>query len=178
MKYIFVLFFLLFNLIQVKAEFITTYPSYNYLNSQAINKDLNALEKYALNKTYRRESDLERLERLENLAFGATQFGDLDRRFSNVERAILSRPKSQPQQSLLNNLANYFSGQATGFTPNLTPYPRMNNLGGFTSNPYLFTPNPNYNSNRFENYSNGLFGGGWRQSGHNFGTGSSIRILD
>ena len=74
-----------------------------------------------------------------------------------------------------NNIANYFAGQATGYTPNITQY---NNLGGFTSNPYAFTPVPGYNNNNFEQYSNGIFGGGWGMSGSNYGTGSSIRILD
>lgn len=139
------------------------------------NGNLNALEKYALNRTFRRESDLERLERLENLAFGATQYGDLHSRYRNVENAILSRPQINPKKNLLNSIANYFNGQATGFTPSLMPY---NNLGGFSSNPYNYNSIPGYNNNSFEQYSNGIFGGGWGVSGSDFGTGSSVRILD
>ena len=153
-------------------------PECHYNNPYISHNDLNALEKYALNKTYRRESNLERLERLENLAFGATQNGDIYSRYRNVENAILSRPKYGTKNSLLNNIANYFAGQATGFTPNLIPYNGYTNLGGFSSNPYAFTPTPGYNNNSFEQYSNGIFGGGWGISGHDYGTGSSVRILD
>ena len=148
---------------------------YNHTFSK---QKLNELEKYALNRTYRRESNLERLERLENLTFGATQFGDLENRYRNIENAIYSRPQYKTKNSLLNNIANYFSGEATGFTPNLIPYPTYNNLGGFSSNPYMYRHNNGFNNNSYEQYSNGIFGGGWGYSGQDFGTGSSIRILD
>lgn len=153
-------------------------PDCHHYNPYLSKNDLYTLEKYALNKTYRRESDLERLERLENLAFGASQSGDIYSRYKNVENAILSRPKYGTKQSILGNIANYFAGQSTGFTPNLIPYPDFNNLGGFNSNPYLFTPNSNYGNTNYEQYSNGIFGGGWGFSGQNYGTGSSIKILD
>lgn len=153
-------------------------PRCHYNNPYLSQNDLNALEKYALNKTYRRENDLQRLERLENLAFGATQSGNIYNRYKNVENAILSRPKYGTKTSFLNNLANYFSGQATGFTPNFTPkftpsYPGYANLGGFNS-----YPSSDFLNNNFEQYSNGIFGGGWGISGHDHGIGSSIRILD
>ena len=149
-------------------------PQCHYFNQPLSKKDLNALEKYALNKTYRTESDLQRLERLENLAFGTTQYGDMTSRYQNVENAILSRPQYNQKRSVLNNIASYYAGQTTGFTPNLMPY---NNLGGFSSNPYAFTPTPGYNNNSFERYSNGIFGGGWGISGSDYGTGSGVRIL-
>lgn len=148
------------------------YPPYSSLSR----KDLNALEKYALRKTYGNDSDLQRLERLENLAFGAVQSGNPLVRYRNVENAILSRPQYGTRQSLFNNLANYFAGQTTGFTPSITSYPNYTNFGGFSSNPYMFTPG--YGNNSFEQYSNGIFGGGWGISGNDFGTGSSVRILD
>lgn len=150
-------------------------PECHYNHSYLSKNDLNALEKYALNRTYKRENDLARLERLENLAFGATQYGDIHSRYKNVENAILSRPQYNQKRSMLSNIANYFVGQSTGFTPNLIPY---NSLGGFSSNPYAFTPAPGYNNNSFEQYSNGIFGGGWGVSGSDYGTGSSVRILD
>lgn len=211
---VFVFLLVIFNLIPVSAEIISTYPLNNTFNSKLkmnqpktiytspqvsrrqnrlrnshchrthdynpyVSKDdLYALEKYALNKTYRRENDLQRLERLENLAFGARQSGDLYSRYKNVENAILSRPKYGTKQSVLSNIANYFAGQATGFTPNLIQYPTYNNYGGFSSNPYLFTPGSNYGNSNYEQYTNGIFGGGWGFSGQNYGTGSSINILD
>ena len=98
------------------------YPHYNcpechYNGDYLSHGNLNALEKYALNKTYRKESDLTRLERLENLAFGATQLGDLDSRYTNVEQAILSRPKYKTKNSMLGSLANFLAGTPTGYTP-------------------------------------------------------------
>ena len=154
------------------------YPNRHYYNPYLSKEDLAALEKYSLNKVYRRENDLQRLERLENLAFGASQSGDIYSRYKNVENAILSRPKSNIKQSVLNNIANYFAGQATGFTPNLIQHPIYNNFGGFNTSPNLLFPGANYGNTNYEQYSNGIFGGGWGISGQNYGTGSSIRILD
>ena len=146
----------------------------NYLSS----RDLNALEKYALDRTYQRENDLKRLERLENLAFGAAQSGNIFSRYKNVENAILSHPKQVQKRSFISNLANYFAGQTTGLTPSLMPYSSYNSLGGFNNNPYLFTPTPGYSNNNFEQYSNGIFSGGWGHMGQDYGTRSSIKMLD
>lgn len=139
--------------------------------------NINSLERYVFDKTYRRQSDLERLERLENLAFGAIQNGDINDRFRRVETAILSRPKSNIKRSVLGNIANYFVGTATGITPSVFSDngSNYNMLGGFSD----FYPYPNYSNHTMEQYSNGMFGGrGWGFSGNDFGTGSSIRILD
>lgn len=153
-------------------------PEFNFNNYYLSSSNLNALEKYAFNKNYKRDNNLQRLERLENLAFGAIQAGDLESRYKNVENAILSRPQYKTKNSFLNNVANYFAGQTTGFTPNLIPYPSYSSLGGFTARPYAYMPNPGYSNNNIEQYSNGIFGGGWGYSGSDYGTGSSIRILD
>ena len=166
---------------------ITTVPKYsknkfiphsNYYIQPFSQKKINALEKYALNKTFVNDNDLQRLERLENLAFGATQYGDVQNRYKNVERAILSRPQYKTQNSVLNNIANYLAGQPTGYTPNLMPYQVYDNLGEVSTNPYIFAPGNRYSNNSFEQYSNGIFGGGWNYSGNDYGTGSSIKILD
>ena len=82
-------------------------PQCHYNNPYLSSNDLSALEKYALNKTYRRESDLARLERLENLAFGTIQEGDIHNRYHNLETAILSRPQYKTKNSLLNNIFSY-----------------------------------------------------------------------
>ena len=147
------------------------------------NRDLGTLDKHALNKTYRRDSNLTRLERLENLAFGATQAGDLQHRYRNVENAILSRPPYRTKNSMLGTLANYFLGQTTGFTPAINEnnfMPAMNLPAGLGPTNYggNFYPAPGINNQRFEHYSNGLFGGGWGMSNGSFGNGSSIRMLD
>lgn len=150
--------------------------NYRHYYTNYRNRDLSMLEKYALNKTYRNQNDLQRLERLENLAFGAVQYGDLNSRYRNVETAILSRPSEQNiKRSVLGNLANYVGGQLTGLTPNLSSdnFSNITPLGGFSNN------YPSYSNSSFEQYSNGLFGGhGWGLSGQNFGNGTSVRILD
>ena len=149
------------------------YNPYRYQTNNIIpSQSLNALEKYAFNKSYSRENDLQRLERLENLAFGASQYGDLESRYQNVENAILSRPQYNVKRSVLGNIANYFAGQATGVSPSLTT--GVVPFGGYSN----FMPSPNYNNNRIEQYSNGIFGGGWGISGNEYGSGSSIKILD
>ncbi len=131
--------------------------------------NLNALERYALKKNYTRESDLSRLERLESLAFGAVQEGDLTTRYQNVENAILSRPPQNGyKRSVIGSIADFLGGQMTGFTPSLN--------SGFGND--VFSNYPTYSNTRAEQYSNGIFGGGWGVQNQNFGNGSSIRILD
>lgn len=145
--------------------------------------DIGALEKYALNKTFKRESDLQRLQRLEMATFGSIQSGNLDSRYDNVSNAILSRPKDNFKTSILRNLGNYISGQTTGFTPSI-----MNNQGYYGSNynsrfspAYGFSPNPfpsTFDSGRIVEYGSSPFNRGYRVN--NFGTGSStgVTILD
>ena len=141
----------------------------NYISPSS----LNALEKYAFNRSYRTENELRRLERLENLAFGSVQSGDIISRYNNVEAAILNRPKeTSTKQSLLNSIGNYFMGQATGFTPSLG-----NNYSYNPSRTNMFG-NPDYNTVRTEQYSNGLWGNGYRINDQSYGSGSSLRILD
>ena len=79
--------------------------------------EMNALEKYAFNRNFSRENNLERLQRLEMQAFGAIQQGDFNTRYDNVRSAILSRPKAHTNSSIWRNIGDYFSGQMTGFTP-------------------------------------------------------------
>ena len=139
----------------------------HYLSKQ----DLAALEKYSMNKTFGGDSELRRLERLENLAFGSVQSGDIYSRFQNVESAILARPKYQeysPKQSILSALGNYFAGQATGLSPSL-----IQNFGDNSLN-----SSPTYSMQRQDYYNNGIFGNGYRNYSNNYGSGGSLRILD
>lgn len=141
------------------------YTPYNNISSE----NLNALERYALKKNYARETNLSRLERLESLAFGAVQEGDLTTRYHNVENAILSRPpQNNYKRSVIGNIADFFGGQMTGFTPSIN--------SGFGTD--IFSNYPTYSNSRAEQYSNGIFGGGWGIQNQNFGNGSGIRILD
>ena len=153
---------------------VVTRPVQNYYGSYrpALSaRDLTALEKYTFNRIYPRDYPLVRLERLEDAAFGCIQNGDLATRYKNVENAILSRPNSISnvnRRNWLGGLANYFAGQATGLTPSVV-VPNYDN--------YSPVYGPNYGTQRYESFSNGIFGGGYNMMNQNFGNGSSIRIL-
>jgi hypothetical protein len=142
------------------------------------NTNLNALEKYAFNRIYSRETNLQRLERLESIAFGAVQQGDIDTRYQNVEKAILARPKNDyyKKQGLFNVVRDYYKGVTTGITPSvtyqgLTPYDTPYDI-------YNNSYNPTYGTQRIDNFSNSIFGNGYRVLNQNFGTGSSVKIID
>ena len=128
--------------------------------------DMNALEEYAFSKTYPRENFINRLQRLENQAFGAIQEGDVYNRYENVRAAILSRPKQNYKTSVLRSIGDYFSGQMTGFTPSI-----QNSNSSFSYFPSSY-------GNTFESgYTNPW---GSRYHVNNYGTGSysGVRILD
>lgn len=157
------------------------YQPYNCYPSPL--SDIGALEKYALNQNYPRESSLQRLQRLEMEAFGAIQSGDINSRYSNVKNAILSRPKQNYKTSFIKGLGNYFSGQMTGFTPSFSStntYPYTTSFNPNYYSPSLnYAPYPTtYGNSAVTEYSRGPFGGGYRIN--NFVTGSSggIKILD
>lgn len=135
--------------------------------------DIGMLENYILNKNYKNESDLERLERLEMQAFGAIQSGDINSRYDNVRSAILSRPQpTRVKNSLLNTVSNFFGGQMTGFTPSLDNDPFFAD-SFFNQNPYPTT----YGTQSAASYSRPFGGGSHIQ---NFGTGSTcgIQLID
>jgi len=127
--------------------------------------NLSALEKYAMNRIFPKESELNRLERLEELTFGSVQSGDIQSRYKNVESAILASPQNNYKQSWRNNFNNFLIGQPTGITPNISPF--------FSQN-----YNPSYNNSRIEQFSNGIFGNGFRIHNNSFTSGSGIRLLD
>ena len=139
--------------------------------------DLSALEQYTLNRNFTRESDLERLQRLEMQAFGAVQQGDINTRYDNVRNAILSRPKNNYRTSLIRNIGNLFGGQLTGFTPSFNSSfdddPFFSSNSSFTTTQFPST----FGSTSTTGYSS-PFGKGYRVN--NFGTGSStgVHILD
>ncbi len=174
---LFVCFLLLVNTIPVFAKTVTTTRPYYYnpynggYYSPRYSNGLNALERYALNRSYARENAIQRLERLENLAFGAAQAGDLDTRYQQVENAILNRPKYNGyRNSFKNALGNYIAGQATGVTPSILTQDLMPAYTtGFA---------PQYTNSNIMQYSSFPFGGrGYRVMNNNYGTNSGIRIL-
>lgn len=180
---LFVCFLMLVNVAPVlAAKTVTTTRSYNYYNPYRrgyypppnpyrYSNGLNALERYALSRSYGRENDIQRLERLENLAFGAVQNGDLDTRYQQVENAILSRPKYNGYKNTFRNvLGNYIAGQATGVTPSIITQDLMPSYTtGFA---------PQYTNSNVMQYSSFPFGGrGFHVMNQNYGTNSGIRIL-
>lgn len=150
------------------------YRHNNYYQSEILPRDLTALEKYSMNRAYPRESSIRRLERLENLAFGSIQTGDIGARYKNVETAILSRPKNNIKRTALGNLTNYFLGRTTGITPSV-----YDSFGNYMPAYDNFIHNGSGITNsRINQYSNGIFGSGYSIYNSNIGNGSSVRILD
>lgn len=152
------------------------HPTKHYTRPLPI-ESINALEKYSLNRVYKNDNPISRLERLETEAFGAVQHGDLISRYENVEAALLSRPKNyySPKRSLINNIATFFAGQPTGITPPIGINPQFN------SYPYGYNtiyPNQGNSIQNYDTYSNGLFNRGYNVYNNNTGNGASIRILD
>ncbi len=143
----------------------------NYFSTSSLT-DLSALEKYTLDKTYSRESDLQRLERLETEAFGAIQQGDINSRYENVRSAILSRPKQNYKTSWLRNLGNFFSGQMTGFTPSFDNDPFFSG-SSFAGTPYPTT----YGNSNITQYAS-PWGSGYHINNYGTGSGCGVKILD
>ena len=142
-------------------------PSRMNRNHRSVFSDINNLERYAMNRNFTRDNDRTRLERLETLAFGAVQEGDIYTRYNNARNAILSRPKQNYKTSLLQSISNYFNGQLTGCTPSITPdissdlYSYPSDFSQSSSTEYI-TP----------------WGRGYKTNNYSTGTGSGVRILD
>lgn len=154
---------------------------YRQFNRPISKSGLKKLEKHVWGRHFSNESNLERLERLEEIAFGAVQSGDLNRRYENIESVLLSRPAYKTRENIISTLGNIVFGQPTGFTPNITSqelngYDQFAPFGGD-----YFAPGyrglSSYGNNMVEHYSNGLFGGGWGSFHNSTGTGSGVRIL-
>lgn len=138
--------------------------SRGYMSNENLS-DMNALEKYTFNRNYSRENNLSRLQRLEMQAFGAIQDGDINSRYRNVRSAILARPKQNPKASLLRNISDYFSGQMTGFTPQIY----RQNCDNYD--------NSNFSNQSFQSYST-PWSSGYRMNNSSSGSGIGIKILD
>ena len=92
--------------------------------------------------------------------------------------------KINQKRSLMRRISNYFQGVPTGFTPSVTPdlsqnlspmfLPGLMPYGGMNS----YYPQGSFGNNNFEQYSNGIFGGGWGLHNDNFTSGTGVTILD
>lgn len=137
-------------------------PHRRYTKNRSVFYDINDLERYAMNRNFTKDSDLTRIERLETLAFGAVQQGDIYTRYDNVRNALLSRPKPNYKTSFLRGLSNYINGQLTGFTPQLD-----------NSYPYA----SDYNKQSYTEYSS-PFGKGYKTNSYGYNNNSGIQFLD
>lgn len=158
-------------------RYYNAYPRRRFFNnnnfvSTTSFSDLGALEKYTLDKTYSRDSDLQRLERLEMEAFGAVQQGDVNSRYDNVRAAILSRPKQNYKTSFWRNIGNFFGGQMTGFTPSLDNDPF------FSGSSFASTPFPTTYGNSNVTQFASPWGSGYRINNYGTGSGCGVKILD
>jgi len=157
-----------------RPQIANRYAYYNYPHSYYnMHKnygfsDIQALEKYALDRSYSRDNNLARLQRLEMQAFGAVQQGDPYTRYKNVRSALLSRPKQNYKTSVLRTLSDYFSGQLTGYTPSVDNYSLENDN---------FSVSPSFGQSFDTNYRT-PFGRGQRTYNYGAGSSSSVRILD
>jgi len=137
-----------------------------YTKNSSIFSDINELEKYAMNRNFTKDSDLTRLERLETIAFGAVQEGDIHSRYNNARNVLLSRPKQNPRNSILKNISNYFNGQLTGFTPPI-------NSSNTNIHPYSSGYERDYYSESISPW-----GRNFKTNHYGIGSGTGIRILD
>ena len=138
--------------------------------------DLSALEKYTFNRSYGRESDLDRLQRLEMQTFGAIQAGDINTRYDRVRNAILARPKQNYRTSWFRNIGNFFGGQLTGFTPSFDS--SFDNDPFFSSSAFSGIPYPSSYGNSSVSQFSGPYGSGYRLNNYGTGSTSGVRILD
>lgn len=140
-------------------------PRRSFRRNSSAFYDINDLERYAMNKNFTRDSDRVRLERLETLAFGAVQEGDIYTRYDNVRNAILSRPKQNYKTSVLRSINDYFNGQMTGFTPSLSQSDSYGNNSGFFG----------------KSYSSGYstpWSHGFRTSNYGTNSGTGVHLID
>ena len=150
-------------------------PKTTYINTQPIKQNipnLNNLELKVFGTTFNSDTDLTRIERLEQRLMGTIQSGNLRARYNVLEKVIAkynsdiySSYYSTPIVSsgggwrgLAGSLGNFFStynGYPTGMTPPIAP---VYNTPGY---------HRGYTSNR-----------GWGYNNVNRGSGTRVHILD
>ena len=142
------------------------YPERNYYNQQY--KDFSRLENYVFDRNFSRDNSIARLERLERQVFGAVQQGDFNTRYENAKMAILSRPKvgTYKKQSLIKSIGDYFSGQLTGYTPEIEE-----NIFA----PQTYTPD--FEKRKYTTYSS-PWGNGYKYDDYDTHSTTGIKILD
>lgn len=171
--------------------FVTPNTNYTYTNQpqniypNISNAALARLENRVFNQNYANYNPENRIERLEQKLFGATQSGDLTTRYQTLLMAARNYKQVNPYvpnqivqtgwRGILGGLGNSMMGSMTGFTPPINPcYDNFNN------------PNTGFNNyNQFNNYANpgGMYRGyrsnqGYYDSLRNYGSGAGVTILN
>ena len=143
----------------------STTPQYNFPN-------INNMEYALFKRNYANENLNTRLSRLEENMFGETINGTIHERYSNLSNAFNYgqpnpyynpyghqyrgpySPETNQKLNIINKLANFLGGTATGVSPNLDD--------GFSYDESYSSP----------------FGRGYYRRNNSSGTGATIRILD
>lgn len=187
-----------------RAMFNTTYTSapevqridniisnYNQINKypNISSNDLSSLENQVFSQTFPQYSTQRRIERLEQQMLGAVQGGDMTSRYEMLRRAGRNyRPYNNDtlgdytKKSILRSVANnigssLLGGTMTGYSPQIDPYSAYgNNMYGNNYNNY----NNLYNSYQpgYGAYQGYRTNRGYSDRFKNYGTGSSVTILD
>ena len=136
------------------------------------NNDLSRMERALFRKNYNNDNINSRLDRLEENMYGRRIPGTVADRYRNLSNSFYyNNPgtyydtynnynayspyplAATPKMRLLDRISNYFMGTSTGISPSMD--------GFFT-----------------EQYSTSPWGRGYYSSNKNYGTGSTVRILD
>ena len=155
---------------------------------------IDRLEKRILNETFKGDTTITRIERLEQQLFGATQNGSLDERFELLQNASKNYKAFAPQQEvqrqnvysqyrppiftgstgsnwrnmMWGNFRNQFTGMPTGFTPAMDPaYMDYFEMDRATSSGFATSEGSGLNPYRRQHFSN-----------VNTGSGAGVTILD
>lgn len=139
-------------------------PTHHHLNNSYVNNssNLSRMERALFQQDYPSENINTRLNRLEENMFGETVPGTISQRYKNLSNAFRYNqpnpyynpysnyyagpysPETNKKLNIINKLANFLGGTATGLTPSLES--GFSESGGYSS-PFghgYFTQNSNY----------------------------------
>ena len=151
--------------------------NHTYSNKQY--KNINRYEKRIFNRTFEYDSIPNRISRLEEQIMGTIQSGDINTRYSNLQRAIshynpavnysdlgpycgIPVMSGSGWRGLAGSLGNFFSnmyGTPTGMSPQIY-------------SPYINDYGPDYQVGTYSNP------GGWANHNTYYGSGSGVHIID
>lgn len=206
-----------------QSMFSTTYPNlslsqrvdnivsnFNQINQypNITKKDLSKMEAKIFNQNYNQDDTQNRIERLEEQIFGATQSGDITSRYETLRTAINNYKSNQNATNYYQNplsttqggwkgavgslgrmlLGGYGGGYMTGFTPQIDPFydSQYGMNSGYNTGYNNYNNGLNNGYNNFAGMSNpgyGMYNGnrsnhGYSDTFRNYGSGSRVTILN